>query len=425
MEKMVFELWEASKPLFEKKLAKLNKILRKHGKEPFTFHYENPYEKNVTITEHIKGESFLSDTARQCTVLIWHAVVEGEVLVKKDDKNYRYIGSVRYTDGVKQSYCKDKDFESAFLNFREGMCDHCGTKRMNRKSYFLFEADGKVIQVGSSCLKEYLGISSLDYLRCMEDTFISISEFSEDTFWKSMMSPSFSDTYYGLPFNAIYSMLDYATLGFTKWVKSSMEEYSSTITSTTSQVRMLCNDYFKGVEIPKGKNEIILTREECIDYWTKQPNGVFAMNCLDALKAGYANSRTLGTYCYAIFAAVNAAYKARMAPVEDDSKPCKYEVGKRVNIKGKVLSIRAYEVEDSFSYYGGTIMKYSINFQDEDKALYHFNTGSATFADIKEGDRLELRGKIKEAKEYKGVNYTGLNLPKVVHNFTKEDEEAA
>lgn len=421
MEKFTRTMWVCNKGAFEKKIAHLNKILKKHGKEPFKFHYEDERHQKITFTEHVKGDAFANDKERQCSVLVCTVVVEGELLIKKDDKNYRYIGSVRYDNGVKQSYCNDKDYEWAFLNFREGICDHCGSKRMNRKSYFLFEVEGKVIQVGSSCVKEYLGITSTEYLRCAENTFICFSDGDDDI---DMKSVSFSDVY-GVGFNMVYRFLDFATMGFLKWTKAADgadPHYAESIhdMATVEIVRSQIGAFFRGDPVMEGNNPIQLTREECIAHWQKQPLTTFTDNIINALKADSVFPRTLGTYCYGIYGAVNAVAKAQMTKVEDTSKPCKYEVGKRVNIKGKVISIKSYEVENNYSYHGGYTTKFTVNFQDEDMALYHFNTGSTTFNRVKEGDELEIRGKILESKEWKGVMYTGLDLPKVVHNLTEE-----
>lgn len=422
MEKFVHQMFVSKKGEFEKKIAHLNNILKKHGKEPFKYHYENEHHEEIEFTYHTKGEAYALDEKRKCVILVCNVVIEGEVLVKKDDKNYRYLGSVRFDDGVKQSYCKDKDYEWAFLNFREGICDHCETKRTNRKSYFLFEADGKVFQVGSTCVKEYLGIDSVEYLRCAENTFISISDCNDDD-WFMDGKASFSDSI-GVSYSLAYSFVDFATKGFSKWVKASDGDNSMYATihdqSSVMVVRNLISAFFSGGEIYEGHNPIQLTREECIAYWKSQPLTTFTDNIINALSADGTHPRTLGTYCYGIYGAVNARIKAQMEKVEDTSKPCEFEVGKRVNIKGKVISIKEYEVEDTYSYDGGFVTRYSVNFQDEDMALYHFNTGSASFSGIKEGDEIEIRGKVENAKEYKGVMYTGLNLPKCVRNLTKE-----
>ena len=427
MKEFKVSMWACNVENFKKKMAHLNKILKKHGKEPFTCRFEDYHHKEVTFTEHVKGDAFKNDVDRKASVLFCTAVITGDVSVKKDDKDYRYIGSVRYEAGVKQSYCLDEKFESAFLNFREGICDHCGAKRMNRKSYFLFEAEGKVIQVGSTCVKEYLGIDTVEYLRCAENTFIVFSDGGDDDWFDG--TPTFSDKF-GVSYEQIYKFLDFATMGFMKWKKSSDgcdPSYATNIHDlcTVDIVRSLCDAYFKGGEVAEGNNHVQLTRDECLEYWKSQPLTTFTDNIINALSANGAHPRSLGTYCYSIYGAVNARVRASMQTVENTSKPCKFEVGKRVNIKGKIISIKSFEVEDNYSYRGGMITKYTVNFQDEDMALYHFNTGSATFSKVSEGDDVEIRGKVLESKEWKGVMYSGLDLPKLVHNFTKERENAA
>ena len=56
MEKFVHHMFVSKRGEFEKKIARLNKILKKNGKEPFKYHYENEHHQEMTFTIHTKGE---------------------------------------------------------------------------------------------------------------------------------------------------------------------------------------------------------------------------------------------------------------------------------------------------------------------------------------------------------------------------------
>ena len=95
-------LWTSKKPDFEKKVAHLNRILKKHGKTPITFRYENVRSEMVKFQYHIKGEAFANDEYKEFSVEVCDAVCEGITIVKKDDAEYVYLGTVSFVEGVKQ-----------------------------------------------------------------------------------------------------------------------------------------------------------------------------------------------------------------------------------------------------------------------------------------------------------------------------------
>lgn len=51
----------------------------------------------------------------------------------------------------------------------KSVCEHCGTSRMRNETYVVTHDDGRQMQIGSSCLKDFLGhVNALDFAKAME-----------------------------------------------------------------------------------------------------------------------------------------------------------------------------------------------------------------------------------------------------------------
>lgn len=405
-------IWASKKELFLSKVERLNRILKKYGKAPITCSFENYRTRQVTFTYHSKGDAFANDIQGKYHVEYCDAVCSGLTVVQKDDKEYIYLGSVSFKDGPKSIFVKDEAYLEYFdSKFRDNMCDHCGTSR-RRNTYHLFATDnGKtVLQIGSACAKEYFGISSDAFLTVQMNTFFVTYEGGEDELRFSQGSTTFS-------YGEIYTFLDFLTKGFTNWNKKGDYDYSLPIQEcpTVQSLRDILE--MPSWKIPShyyGKNPHMVSIEEALAYWVNQPTTAFSVNCREALKAGYCTSHTLGSFAWAIFAAVNAKVKAEIAKqVNAENSPCNYPVGKRVSFNAKVLSVTEYEVETFYTWKGEWTTKYAVNIKDENNTLYHISTASTSFSSLKPGDSISIAATIGETKPFKGIDYTRLLRPRV------------
>ena len=417
------EMWTCNLPRFKEKICKLNKILKRHGRPLFTWETENVRLVPITFQFHCKGESSASDSYVTRQVEVCDVIVSNwRTEIKKDDKTYVFLGTVKFENGIKQVFCKDEAYAHFFTDgFRNGQCDHCHVKNERRLAYYLFAVDGEVVQIGSTCAQEYLGINSLDFLLCQEETFICFHDGCDED-----GNPSFRHGSVGVPYEEVYSYIDYATRGFTKWNKSNGGYYCPSDPlqdwPTREAVNALINiAHDPSQSLPEFANRTEnVTREECIAYWESQPFSTFQQNCLEALSVGHTTKLSLGAYCYAVFGAVNHVLKVKANKASDDSVPCPFEIGKRVKLTGSVVSVRVYEDENVFSPRGGYVTKYAVTFKSDEKYLFHFTTSSKTFRSIETNDRVEVTGTVEAAKPYNGVNYTRLSRPKCLILTEKE-----
>lgn len=428
-------IWVSKKSAFEDKVKHLNRLLKKQGKDPITFKYENYRINKVEFTYHVKGDAFKNDLTEERFVEVCDVVCSGVLEVKKDDVPYTYIGSVSIEGGIRQVFCKDEQYANNFMDgFKEGWCDHCKSKRMNRKSYHLFATpNDSVVQIGSTCAKEYFGIDSVAFLETYGKTFFVSYEGCMDDI------QDFGHDCRAMPYSQIVPFLDYATNGFLKWNKKG-EWYDTQAPiweqPTVQAVRGLINAEESGTDIDQkcyksNAFNLNLTLEDCIAFWEEKADkeknsgspfatvSTFTFNALETLKAGYATNRSLGSFCYAVFAAYNDKVKKiqEAAAASQEYVPCRWAKGTRTDIKGTIVNIREIEALNEYKanyynrYYGEEETRYVVDFKDDAGTLYHFTTSGATFAEVENGMEVSIRGKIEDTKPYKGVPYTRLSRP--------------
>ena len=75
--------------------------------------------------------------------------------IKKAREDVKLLEIVSIKNGVPSVSFKDTD---KYIPYRQDECDHCHSKRA-RSLYYIIQVDKDVKQIGSSCIKEYLGES--------------------------------------------------------------------------------------------------------------------------------------------------------------------------------------------------------------------------------------------------------------------------
>ena len=413
-------IWVSKKQDFEKKLNQLNRILAKHGKPQITYSFSAPRAVPVSFEYHIKGDAYRNDKSITRMVEVVDVHCKGITSIKKDDVEYTYLGTVSFEDGVKQVFCNNEAYANYFMDgFRTAYCDHCHSTRTNRKKYYLFlnTATDKVLQIGSTCAKEYFGIDSTAFLDTYGNTFITISDGAEDP------TGGFRESNLAYPLAAVIPVVSLCTNGFLKWNKK--EGYGSLFdpfcpiydlpTAYAVESVLSSWDTSHPIHATEGdrNNASLLTNEEVVSFWEARylkDGSSFAYNCLEAVRAGYTTSRSLGPFCYAIFAAYNAKVKAlkdEQTAKELSIVPCAYPVDSRQNLTGTITNIRSF-IDDS---HYNTITKYIVDFTDSNGTFYHFTTSSVSFRNLQPNDRVSIRATIGETKPYNSVPYTRLSRP--------------
>jgi hypothetical protein len=125
------------------KIAKLNARAVKRG---WTGHLEITGE-NITVTEH--GPSGLP-----ISKVYVDATVTGDA--PKYD-GWTFLARLEWADGGMVAFTAPGIDSIDRDGLSEGTCDHCGINRYRKYTFLVRHDDGRTMQVGSTCLKDFLG----------------------------------------------------------------------------------------------------------------------------------------------------------------------------------------------------------------------------------------------------------------------------
>lgn len=382
-------IWSGYKCVFEEKFARLNKVLKKMHQPKMEFTYENERLVKYMFTTHFAGESHMNDVEQIREILVCDVVIHGEKIIKKNDRNYNYLGTVTVKEGVKLVNCHDEKYLEYFGDkFRENVCDHCGTIR-KRNAYCLFEADGKVIQIGSTCVEKYFGIAVDKYLNAMGDVYTVVKDSPE---WNDFVGVR-SNADGGISFDEIARMTDMVTNGFKIWRKSDGDGIS-----TTDEIREMvksCNYEF-------ASHERTIKREEVVKYWEGKPQSGFKLNVLEMMKRDYCTAYGLGIYVYGIYEAGKDKFTEKSEKVGELNE----YFG---NVGDKIVREMVLDKVSSFDGMYGTT--YVCRFHDADGRKFVWFASNCP--DIDCGAKVSIKGTVKKHDEYDGKKQTVLTRCKI------------
>ena len=311
--------------------------------------------------------------------------VEGLEIFKRDDKDYRFIGSINYTDGIKTIHCLEDEFISHFEN-NSTVCDHCNTSR-KRNGYYLFaDDDNKVIRIGSSCAKEYFGINVANYLSVCIKTFYVYGE-----------KDCFGSIVYG--FDSVFSHLKSITDDFKNWEKG---ETSSKLIES-----------IKNYSVVNSSTE--KDRSEILEYWDKKEAfNDFTYNMKEHIQLDYCSERNIGTYAYAIFSAINGIRKeiAEKA-IKSTMSECQFADGEKVEISGIVTHVAAYTNQYGYNAFSTS---YCIEFKGDDNVYYYMSTSAKGMCNVNTGDKITVKGTINGRKDFREKKRWVVKSPKLIHH---------
>jgi len=176
---MRYSIPEMNMESLEKKLIRIRNKCRKYGcdfkYERLGEHFE---EKTFCEYDYDSVDAFGTPASKKWKELIKYIdiEVEGTAVVN----GWRYAASLEYTDkgniisGVGDIEIPEKYYSCA------PWCEHCKTARDRKYSYIVFnEESGEFKQVGKSCLKDFTGGLSAEYVASFESFLKEVEEASE------------------------------------------------------------------------------------------------------------------------------------------------------------------------------------------------------------------------------------------------------
>ena len=117
--------------------------------------YNEKWGTNVSYTiEDPVPQSSLDSEGKKTTVMrCWVELKAPQVKTPKENVELLEIVSIK--DGVDHVSFQGTE---EYIPYRKDECDHCHSKR-KRNLYFIVRHNGEVKQIGSGCVREYLGES--------------------------------------------------------------------------------------------------------------------------------------------------------------------------------------------------------------------------------------------------------------------------
>lgn len=368
-----------------KKLEALNRRLLKAGKEAISW-----TEKEVFIPAYNVWPSHYNEIEH-------HNLMVPMTEMTFSQKNaivvdgWTFIGVIDHNEDV--IFQIDNSINLETYRYRS-VCDHCKSKRIRNKTIILRNASGELKQVGSKCIKDFIGIN-LDSLVHM---IISLDghKYLDDPDFIPYSSGS-HDFHFELP-----EVLEIAIKHITKYGFSSRSHADAGMDSATR----IWSALFKGKTIENIA--VTGTAEECIS-WVKENTDTssFWMNAKAVFRNGMVSFKTIGIVAAAVFFYLKNKEEQIVAsenPSEHFGIP-----GMRLNLTLFKVFTKSVQIETS--YYEGTM--YIHTFKDSDDNIFVWKTTSNSLLGFSDNEKVKVRCTIKEHDEYRGIKQTVLTRCKV------------
>lgn len=268
-----------------------------------------------------------------------------------------------------------------------GYCEHCQTTRARKKYIFVKNESGEVKQVGSTCVKDFLGWE-------FAPTFLQ--EWAEfEQYASASAAPA------GVSTIAVATAA-LAVVAKEGYKSSSQFGYEGSTSYTVSEIfRFGAKDSYTAnlkrfYEIEFSEEQLAKGRELIEFAKTFSGESAYAENLRAAAGLEYQTSKTIGIFISAIIAKQKEVAKKTAKVYKSEQFA---ETGKRVEIEVTVLSSRVIENE-----WGSSTL---WTFESGEYKFKWFDSGYTFKAEI--GESFKIKATIKGLEEYQGQFATKLS----------------
>lgn len=420
---------------FKEKVEKANELVKKLDL--------NSIEYTVEETERLIGQDWFWGGGYKAKFFNVTITKNIDVTFSK----YEFISYLEKEDGVMFSKTiPTKSIPTHFITDESyhGNCDHCKQKRKRKSTYIIFDKeDEKYIQVGSTCINEFLVKDVEKILREVFTVLHSMSDAGEEGIYREARSSKEEDTLPMINFLGMISSISKYGENFISASTAKTKEISSTV-DIFCQVLSYYKDrnkkhteksrysYFsqntpyyteeQKEKIEKMYASIIPTPEhykyvDDIILWVeslKNSTSEYEINLHNYFKI-YKESGVPASKLSWVGSAIGAYYRNNKIEQErkttSDNSASNHigNVGERLTFKGRVKSIRF--IHQNIQYFN-IATSYLFTFEDMDGNIFT-NFTTTKIENIAEGDICEIKGTVKKHSDYKGVKQTNLNRIKI------------
>lgn len=268
------------------------------------------------------------------------------------------------------------------------ICDHCGTKRKRSKTILLSDAAGKIIQVGTSCIIDFLGkeAGALEFFA--ENSGILGDS---DNGGHYVSSPHYDTV--EICSIAVKLIADF---GFVK---------SNTPGSTAARIMDFVDEHYRS--FPRDYDFTVTAEHtekamKAIEFIkNSERRGDYQENVFRIMSAGRCEKR--------VFSFIAAGIRGALADIRKASESEKIEEKAVVDFPavGTVIANEEVIVEKIFTFEGMYGAQHIFIMKSSAGIPYVWKT--STFPDVEEGRAYTIKkAKVKAHDEYKGKNQCGL-----------------
>jgi hypothetical protein len=371
MKTIEFKVSADLKDTFNNKVNRLKKTASKHSIELYCVYSDMIIEKrNKSLVSYYIAEIMVSEYVIQY-------------------KDYDYLATLKKVEKGNMIFTNNDTFDFSSYFESNFYCDHCKTNR-NRKTVHLFQdKTGKILQVASTCAKEYFGISIADKLASVlkiEEIFIDLEEeFTE----------SYGKYYDDIEF--VIGKAFYAICNDKRYYSKNKPDNSgcTTLDFVNALLPAKIDDY---ADVLKQ-----FDFDAFYDYWqakVKKDRSVFNNNVILSLTSV---DYKAGIVVYSVF---DYILNATELIQKKETKVTKNEhfgaIKDKIDFEGEIIKTGSYETQ-----YGITFI-YTI--QSSEGIIFVWSTNK----EFKTGLKGNIKGTIKEHTEYKGLKQTKITRCKIV-----------
>lgn len=405
---MRYSIPEMNMEALEKKLIRIKNKCAKYGCD---FKYER-------VGEHFEEKAYCERDPDGCVVGSWKETiryididVEGTAAIN----GWRFAASLDFTDkgNIISKAIDDVEIPARYYDCAP-WCEHCKTARDRKHSYIVFnEENGEFKQVGRSCLRDFTGGLSAEYVANFESFLKEVEEASE---FRGLGG-------WGSSWFDVEKFMEYLaeTIRIYGYVRRDSGEISTAdraeelyrnengmrVSRSESTKARLLDAEVKGFKAENGKELAGKVREWILGN-DREDN--YFHNLKVACGLEYGGCKVLGLLASA-FPAYDRELEFQAEKREREAKEA--EAREKSSWMGKVgdkvsFKIADFRVLTSWETQWGMTMVYK--FVSEDGLEATWKTGNWVSERCIGGS---LTGKIKELKEYRGIKQTELTRCKV------------
>ena len=284
----------------------------------------------------------------------------------------------------------------------KGECEHCKHNRYRKHVFVLKNEQGELVQVGRSCLRDYLGTDTPESVIQKFNLISEVRSFSED----------FEGFGSGLPKDNTEELLAVtsAAIRVWGWIPKSKADDVNGIVATATTIR----SWFHGMsnhdleikskireELNSSDWELALKIREWIK--TVDTASEYLYNLQVILSSDIVDEKRRGYACSAVSAYLRA-HTVEEEKVESISQHVG-EVGEKLsNLKVKCTMSRGFQ-----SDWGN-----GVHYKFVDDNGNHYNWFASSTQTLAIGDEYIIKGTVKKHSEYNSVKETHLSRVKVI-----------